>query len=63
MCEVNGEVSVHYSSEVVDSQSSGSSIKTCEAFDTALKWLESLGDVNPSHLLLVKKWGDIAARK
>ena len=37
--------------------------KTYEAFGTALEWLEAQGDVDIAHLLLVKKWKDIAAIK
>ena len=34
-----------------------------EAFDIALKWLESLGNTDPAHLLMVRKWRDLAAVK
>ena len=37
--------------------------KAYEAFGTALEWLEAQGDVDIAHLLLVKKWKDIAAIK
>ena len=34
-----------------------------DAFQTALDWLEVQSDTDPSHLLLVRKWRDTAARK
>lgn len=33
-----------------------------EALGTVLAWLEGRGDTDPSHLLLVKNWKDIAGR-
>ena len=42
---------------------SGPLLQACEAFNTALKWLEAQTDIDPVHLLLVKKWRDSAARK
>ena len=32
-------------------------------FECALRWLESQGDTDPAHLLLVKKWRDLAANR
>ena len=29
--------------------------QACEAFECALQWLESQGDTDPAHLMLVKK--------
>ena len=37
--------------------------QACSAFDTVLEWLESEGGVDSSHLLLIKKWRNIAAMK
>ena len=47
----------------IESQPSVSHAEACNAFSTALKWLESQGDIEPAHLLLVKQWRDLAARK
>ena len=62
--EINGETTIDSSSEDDELDSSSvSNSKACEAFNTALKWLEAQTDIDPVHLLLVKKWRDIAARK
>ena len=45
-----------YESKVSHSQA-------CEAFDIALRWLETLPNINPLHLLLVENWRDVAAHK
>ena len=37
--------------------------QACDALDISLRWLESQGNIDPVHLLLVKKWRDTAARK
>ena len=37
--------------------------QACEALETVLEWLESQGDVEIEHLLLVKKWRNKAAEK
>ena len=64
MSEINGETTIDSSSEDDELDSSSvSNSKACEAFNTALKWLEAQTDIDPVHLLLVKKWRDIAARK
>ena len=62
--EINCEITIDFSPEDDELDSSSvSNSKACEAFNTALKWLEARTDIDPVHLLLVKKWGDIAARK
>ena len=62
--EINCETTIDSSSEDDELDSSSvSNSKACEAFNTALKWLEAQTDIGPVHLLLVKKWRDIAARK
>ena len=63
--EINGETTIDSSSKDDELDSSSvSNSKACEAFNTALKWLEAQTDIDPVHLLLVKKkWRDIAARK
>ena len=52
-----------------DSEDAGSkeaaTVTNAEAFEalgTVLEWLEARGDTDSSHLLLVKKWKDTAAR-
>ena len=47
----------------VEVQSSVSHAQASYAFNTALRWLESQCNVDPVHLLLVKKWRDTAAQK
>ncbi len=37
--------------------------QACASFDTALEWLESKGNTNPAHLMLVKSWRDTAAQR
>ena len=37
--------------------------QACEALETVLEWLESQGDVELEHLLLVEKWRNKAAEK
>ena len=37
--------------------------QACEALETVLEWLESQGDVELEHLLLVKKWRNKVAEK
>ena len=62
--KINGETTIDSSSEDDELYSSSvSNSKACEAFNMALKWLEAQTDINPVHLLLVKKWRDSAARK
>ena len=61
LSEINGETTIDSLSE--DDKLDLSSVlnsKACEAFNTALKWLEAQTDIDPVHLLLVKKWRDIA---
>ena len=36
--------------------------QACAAFECALEWLESQGDTDPAHLMLVKNWRDLAAQ-
>lgn len=63
VAEVNGEDDL--SSDNVDEliETTVPHAKAYEAFGTALEWLEAQGDVDIAHLLLVKKWKDIAAIK
>jgi len=37
--------------------------QACAAFDCALEWLESQGNTDLAHLLLVKGWRDDAAQR
>lgn len=51
------------SDDEAEAISSVTPAQACSAFDTVLEWLESEGGVDSSHLLLIKKWRNIAAMK
>ncbi len=48
---------------LIEDQNSVSDAQACDALDISLRCLESQEEVDPVHLLLVKKWRDTAARK
>ena len=66
VASVNDDHPVNSNSESEDEDAPQHSVThslAFEAFDTALHWLESLGNTDPAHLLLVQTWRDLAACK
>ena len=51
------------SDDEMNSQPFVTGAEACNAFETALRWLEAQEGTDPFHLLLVKRWRDTAAQK
>ena len=49
--------------DTTDTKPCVSQAQACEALEIVLEWLESQGDTQIEHLLLVKKWRNRAAEK
>ena len=49
--------------DTTDTKPCVSPAQACEALEIVLEWLESQGDTQIEHLLLVKKWRNRAAEK
>ncbi len=65
VASVNSEDTTNSDEESSDDEPSEqvSHDQAFQAFDIGLKWLESIGNTDPAHLLLVQKWRDLAAIK
>ena len=57
------EAEIDSDSDIEEFKSLVSPSEAYEAIGVALEWLESLGDIDIEHLLLVKRWRERAAKK